>query len=349
MNILEKGKQHLAREHPFVLYKKPNDNSIFGFFQKNTTLYATESYQTSGFIFAPFDDTFPTYIIPKNESDFISEYIEFKDVKINSTTISNNSTEKKEQHIDLVDKAIQTIVNKELTKVVLARIEEVIVSNFDAFESFEKMISLYKNAMVYLWYHPKEGMWLGATPETLVKMKENTFNTIALASTQTYNGTLEVVWGKKEKEEHQIVVDYISEKLQQSEMSISNFKTTPTHTIKAGNLLHLRADISGTINNLNLKSLLKTLHPTPAVCGLPKEQAKEFILKNELIDRGFYTGFLGEVLLDDLTELFVNLRCMKVKSESVNIYVGGGITRGSNSEKEWKETIAKSNTIKNIL
>ena len=90
------------------------------------------------------------------------------------------------------------------------------------------------------------------------------------------------------------------------------------------------------------------MHPTPAVCGFPKKESKDFILKNERYDRAFYTGFLGELNMST-SELYVNLRCMEIEKESIHIYVGGGITKESDPEKEWNETVAKSKTIKGVL
>jgi len=112
------------------------------------------------------------------------------------------------------------------------------------------------------------------------------------------------------------------------------------------------------------------LHPTPAVCGLPKESAKQFILEHEDYNREFYTGFLGELNCETTiaprsgrrnienrayavsrtsTQLYVNLRCMQLKNQQAIIYVGGGITEGSNAESEWEETVSKSLVIKSIL
>src|SRR5690606_16197073 len=125
-----------------------------------------------------------------------------------------------------------------------------------------------------------------------------------------------------------------------------------------------------TTNLLNLKNLIAALHPTPAVCGLPKIEAREFILKNENYDREFYTGFLGEINMPQevrrssnrrnqenqayssivpKTSLFVNLRCMKLTEDSVEIFVGGGITKESIPEAEWEETQNKAGTMKAVL
>jgi len=112
------------------------------------------------------------------------------------------------------------------------------------------------------------------------------------------------------------------------------------------------------------------LHPTPAVCGLPKDAAKQFILKNENYNREFYTGFLGEIniktsisrnsnsrnvennayaAVKTVSNLYVNLRCMQISNQEAIIYVGGGITKDSNVEAEWEETVQKALVIKKVL
>ena len=91
------------------------------------------------------------------------------------------------------------------------------------------------------------------------------------------------------------------------------------------------------------------VHPTPAVCGLPKNEAKVFILENEGYDREFYTGFFGELNLKGSSNLFVNLRCMQVLKNQLALYIGGGITIDSIPEKEWEETIAKSEVMLKVL
>jgi isochorismate synthase len=94
---------------------------------------------------------------------------------------------------------------------------------------------------------------------------------------------------------------------------------------------------------------LQLLHPTPAVCGLPKDKSKAFILDNENYDRTFYTGFLGELNVEDQTDLFVNLRCMEISGSQAHLYMGCGITKESIPEKEWEESCNKSATMKRVL
>jgi isochorismate synthase len=200
---------------------------------------------------------------------------------------------------------------------------------------------------------------MGATPERLLKANNNTFYTMALAGTQKLQGTTEVVWEKKEMEEQQFVTDFILNNLKDltSEVSVSS-----PYTLQAGTLAHIKTDIEGVINeSSSLKQVVSVLHPTPAVCGLPKETAKDFILENEGYDREYYTGFLGELNKEGFnkeelkSDLYVNLRCMQIKIDSnlaktkAHLYMGCGITKDSIPENEWKESVNKSVTMKKIL
>ena len=132
---------------------------------------------------------------------------------------------------------------------------------------------------------------------------------------------------------------------------LDEIKISKVKTVKAGNILHLMTKISGTLKHdpNSLKKIVRTLHPTPAICGLPRDSAKNFILKNEHYNRAFYTGYLGEFNIKYKSDLYVNLRCMQIKGKEAIIYVGGGITKDSIPKSEWEETVNKSKTIKNVL
>ena len=94
---------------------------------------------------------------------------------------------------------------------------------------------------MYCWYHPKVGLWLGATPETLIKKEGRRFSIMALAGTQNYDGTLEVTWKEKEKQEQQFVTDFIEDQLRPL---VETYQISDTETVKAGNLVHLKTMIS---------------------------------------------------------------------------------------------------------
>lgn len=347
-----KVKQQFQQNFPFVIYSKPNINSLSGLFQKNNQLYFTVDFAEKGFVFAPFDDK-QVLLIPERESKLIEiQFIPNPIIKnTNSDTFEDELA--KNNFKNLVQKAIDTIANGSFNKVVLSREELIDLPNFDLVSLFEKLVNFYPTAFTYCWFHPEIGLWMGATPERLLKANGNKFHTVALAGTQLFEHNNPVIWGNKEQVEQQFVTDYILETIKKltSEVEISS-----PYTLKAGNLLHLKTDIKGILNeNASLKQLVLLLHPTPAVCGLPKSSAKDFIIKNEGYNRSFYAGFLGEINKNENleTDLFVNLRCMQIQSESdkieAHLYIGCGITKDSNPENEWQETVNKAMTMKNII
>jgi isochorismate synthase len=207
----------------------------------------------------------------------------------------------------------------------------------------------YPNAYCYLWYHPKVGLWLGATPELLVTQNQLQISTSALAGTAAVTDTTPPNWKNKELKEQQFVTDYIKKILSNQ---VENLLVSDTETIKAGALWHLKTSFSGRLlAKSSLKDIILQLHPTPAVCGTPRENAKNFILAHEGYSRSYYTGYLGELQLAGANQvsLYVNLRCIQMDGNRIMIYVGGGITADSNPEQEWIETQNKSKTMANLL
>ncbi len=332
---------------PFVAYRYPFANTIKASIQKNDTVYYTNDYTEQGFVFAPFDDRKPAILFPLSESEILATTTIGLDKEaitaIGKFNYSPLPEETQLTYQNLIQKSIDFLKTTKVKKVVMSRRQVVDYPSFRLIETFKKVLVTYANALVYIWFHPKIGLWIGATPETLLKVRGTTFTTMALAGTQVYRGKVAVVWQQKEIEEQQFVTDYIVEKL----INVSISKPT---TIRAGSLLHLCTTISGELSQgLTLHKLIRLLHPTPAVCGLPQQEAKKFILENEGYQREFYTGFLGEINIDNTSSLFVNLRCMQVLDGQLTIYIGGGITKDSIPEKEWEETVAKSQILLKAL
>jgi isochorismate synthase len=371
--------EQMEQKFPFVAYRDPGSRSrsTRALLQTYLDVYKTRDLSQSGFIFAPFDDREDAILIPQEKSDFLETvYTETEELAISPGVDYSNSSAvaEKERHIDLVQKGLEAINNGEFQKVVLSRKEILETGEQDAIKLFQRLLKKYPNAYVYLFHHPMVGTWLGATPEVLLEVERNRFKTMALAGTQQFKGTMEVEWGSKEKEEQQIVTDAVLESI---EDSCSNRKLNGPYTSRAGNILHLRTDIIGELSNpeedkqvAGLDKLITAIHPTPAVCGLPKDAAKRFILENENYDREFYTGFLGEINMKQeikrsgnrrntenqaygtqvtRTSLFVNLRCMKLTNDTTELFVGGGITADSDPLAEWEETLNKAGTMKAVI
>jgi len=365
--------KHSKEKLPLVAYKKPKGTVLNGFLQRNAEVYYAETFLESGFVFAPFDSEEKNILFPLEHSEKISASIDldnlnFEIIEDFKSELSTQN-ESKRHHINLVKRAISAINDHSFKKVVLSREVIILRENTNPLELFRILLSLYPDAFVYLWFHPKVGLWMGATPETLLQVKGLNFKTMALAGTASALNTDEVNWDNKNLTEQNMVVNYLKNNLRPI---VDKLNISPPKTVKAGKLFHIQSDLSGLLksDNSNLKSLIESLHPTPAVCGLPKDKAKTFILEQENYKREYYTGFLGELNLTNSksrntnkrnvensaygvvrksTELFVNLRCMKLNKESISIYVGGGITKESNPETEWEETINKSKTMLNVF
>ncbi len=343
-DLLHNIQEQLNANRPFVVYRKPNEVTVRAVFQKDDELHELDNLNQSGFVFAPFDNAKKSILI------HCDQYLEgiLPEVKLDDTVLSSSSVSVEKGHIQLVQKGVDEILRSDLEKVVLSRVEAVPLVETPPLALFQRLLGTYKTAMVYYWHHPKVGTWLGATPETLLYVSGDDFSTMALAGTQKFEGSMSVTWGAKEQEEQQIVTDSIVKHFQSYLETVS---TSETKTAKAGNLLHLKTDIRGMglQSQYTLNDLVNALHPTPAVCGFPKEKAKQFILDNEGYDRGFYTGYLGELHMNGVSDLYVNLRCMKFENGVAHVYVGGGITGDSNPVDEWQETVNKSATMKAVL
>ncbi|MFH6604121.1 isochorismate synthase [Maribacter algicola] len=334
--------QQLSKQLPFVVYRKPKASFISAIFQADPKLNTIRDFSETGFVFAPFDADNPSYFIKTDT--ILKDPTHYETAPIAYKKVENIDSEDKTSYIKLVQKAITETNKGTFEKVVLSR-SIVFKCAVKPLEILQSLIHRYENALCYLWYHPKVGMWMGATPEKLLHAEGNRLTTMSLAGTQKYNGENTPTWGEKERKEQQLVTEYIAAALKEQ---VNNLEISETETVRAGNLRHLRTKLSGTMNH-NLASVIKVLHPTPAVCGMPLAATKKFVMENEGYERKFYTGYLGELNFKKESDLFVNLRCMEFSGGFATIYVGGGITKDSVPQNEWEETVAKSRTMLDVL
>ncbi len=303
---------------------------------------------------------------------FEKQYLQYQEEKIQqvvSTQIHPDfNTEEKNfgrynemLFAEMVSNAITSIENEEVQKVVLSRTKNVTLpDSFEIIEAFQKLCVAYPNAFISLVYLPEyQCFWLGATPEILASMdKDGKFRTMALAGTQSAvnekGETLlvgEIRWSHKEIEEQALVSRYIIECFKK--IRLREYHESGPKTVQAGNLMHLRTDYMVDTQALNFPQLgtvmLELLHPTSAVCGMPKAAALQIIAEQELHEREFYSGFLGPVNMQEESHLFVNLRTMKIMGNEATFYAGCGITEDSNPVKEWYETEMKIETLMNVV
>ncbi len=348
---------------PFVIFKTPGTQNIKLLWQSDIKLHLFDSERSSGFVMAPFSHSQAAYYIPDSQSMEsvcdglalkMTPEISSKASKKNTTFTNNTQSEAAINHQKLVSKAVAKIKSAEFEKVVLAR-EEFVYTDLDPMDLFNKLLTRYEEAFCYWFYHPSIGNWQGATPELLMELNSESIKTIALAGTTQFDPLKDPDWTEKERHEQQLVTKDVFERL--GVLNLSPFKGD-AYSVKAGNLCHLRTDIKASMtSDIQLKDLIESLHPSPAISGLPRNKASLFIQENEGLDRQFYAGYLGMVTqeasakgkTDTKAALYVNLRCMSLEGPQAKIYVGSGITIGSDPHKEWEETVHKTQTMKQVL
>lgn len=227
----------------------------------------------------------------------------------------------------------------------------------DAESLFMEACQLYPRLFVALVYTEPSGMWLMATPEILLKGDGCEMTTMSLAGTQRAEPSRTVAdypvegveWSQKNQEEQQYVTDYITQCVS---AFTGDYSLKGPYTTMAANLYHLRTDIRFSLKSTQqMGDVLEALYPTPAVCGIPKEATRQFILAHEHHPRQYYSGFVGPLQMQGKTHLYVSLRCMHILPDvpACELYAGGGLLKESEMQKEWEETEAKMQTIKRVL
>ncbi len=365
---------------PIAIWKLPNQNEqhlLIGYtFTKNIYPFTEQS----GFAICPFiNSASQSCLIPANcyysslnqslffldEKDSISKkiiaYVKIALLNFNdsSTTLSTTHTidqknkENEAIFTTAVRHAIQEIKKNNYQKIVLSRQFIQPTTSSNPILLFQELSTLYPSTFNSLTYTPEYGTWLGASPELLLSINEkNNLETIALAGTQQKKNEpiTKTRWSKKEIEEQDLVSTYIIDCFKKTE--IKKFEVMGPETSEAGNILHLKTTFSASLqedNHSNINALIQLLHPTPAVCGIPKKEALSFILQHEHYPRKLYSGFLGPVNMNNTSSLFVNLRCMKIENQNIILHAGAGITEESIPENELDETTLKLDTLLRVL
>ena len=309
-----------------------------------------------GFVIAPFSPSSdcPVLLIHPDESRLLA---------ISEERMASSSESKLEENISARDIYAEDFecFHRELEKgtfrkIVLARKATLRTADKDFEKLFMKACRMYPRLFVALVYTPQSGMWLMATPEILLKGEQGKMQTMSLAGTQKAEPSRTIAdypiegveWSPKNREEQQYVTDYIEDCIRAFS---DDYQLKGPYTTMAANLYHLRTDITFLLRDEGkLGDVIHTLYPTPAVCGIPKDEARRFILQNEHQSRKYYSGFVGPISPQGKTHLFVSLRCMNILPEGIcELYAGGGLLKESEMEKEWKETEAKMQTIRRVL
>lgn len=213
---------------------------------------------------------------------------------------------------------------------------------------FQKACKAYPTAFVMLVFTPTSGAWLASTPEMLLVKQGPQWETVALAGTIAMeSAAAPLQWDEKNRHEQALVAQYMRQRLAAFG---HNIQESEPCTVIAGALAHLKTAFRFCLPPQSpLGDLLASLHPTPAVCGMPKEDAYQFILQHEQYQRLYYSGFSGWLNPNGSTGLYVTLRCMRIMAEEIALFAGGGLLAASQLHAEWQETEAKIHTLLSLL
>lgn len=255
----------------------------------------------------------------------------------------STQTTTREEYDNAAKKCIELLAENKLQKIVLSRVIVLPCSHIDWGTFFNMLAKKYPSAFIFLFYTQETGAWAGASPEKLGSFHNSQFKTMALAGTR--NAGIKAEWSKKDIEEQDYVTQYISNLLSSHGISYS---CSEKYSRKAGNVEHLCNDFLAETNYSVAQTIVRQLHPTPALAGIPKAEAIKYIQTTESHNRQYYGGYIGP-FHKDCFDFFVNLRSLNFDSSHMALFVGGGLTKKSNPQTEWNETVEKSKTLLSVL
>lgn len=348
----------IQRKRPFAMYRIPGEETPRFVMQTQGTVRSVSTMEAlngeEGFVIAPFGvneecpivliqpDIFSLQELPPLHTE---EADCPKPTDCEATHPPQPNRLRLKSYTDCFSLFSDALRNQTFDKLVLSRSLTLPKKiSFSPTAAFYKACKQYAHSYVYLCCTPQTGAWLGSTPEIILAGEQGEWSTVALAGTQSLQeGKLPQEWDDKNREEQDFVSSYIRRQL-------LSFGIHPTeegpYPAFAGALAHLKTDFRFTLSdNKQLGTLLTLLHPTPAVCGLPKEEAYQFILRNEGYHRRYYSGFIGWLNPHGRTDLYVNLRCMHIEADALTLYAGAGLLASSELEDEWQETEKKLQTM----
>ncbi len=354
MSIEEIQYECVKRNIPFYCYRLPDTEEVVMGIQRIPVVSFFDGFPEKdtkkGFLIAPFvlpEETPPLFIhedfriTNETPDETLESWIHSVHFEAgNPETVEYAQAQ--DEYLEEVSDLIRLLEESSLSKVVYSRVIALENNRENHFSLFQTLVRNYPQAFVYSFHIPGKAVWMGATPELFLQVRPGLLKTVALAGTRKVSDDS---WNGKEYEEHEYVSKFIRNVL--DDCSLNTRLESSPKSVNAGECVHLQTEFSvqAGLSGSEVVRLMKSLHPTPAVCGYPQKEAMDEILRREKHDRQFYSGFLGPVTAVNHIDLFVNLRCVKMGKKHVEFFVGGGITKDSEPQKEWDETALKAQTV----
>ncbi len=301
----------------------------------------------------------------ENFNDFLEREAELiyklenrlQDSAVDKTIIQDiSSSDNFENWSNKIDSVVAEIKHEKIEKVVIARrVENKILSAINWKNTLDELNNKYPTCTNFL-YKSGKSIFFGSTPEVLIKFSGKAFFTEALAGSimrgenpeQDKLLENELLKNEKNNVEHNAVIDYIQTSVQDFVEKIEIVKNPVVK--KFPNIQHLQTSVTGTLKSKDqVFKIISSLFPTPAVCGIPKEQSLKMIEKTENFDRGLFSGLIGWFNADNYGEFFVTIRSALVKENKLYAYAGCGIVEGSDPKEEFEEAQLKLKPILSLF
>lgn len=326
----------------FVAFREPG-RSTQVFVQRSAELSEPRPGDRS-FLIAPFETGQAPIgcIRPEAEFELGAELPELTGYSVSKDTVLIQGLDRSGYRA-AVENALELIGSGAAEKVVLARTLGADLTGIELSGLFIRACDEHPSALVVLARAGGHGLWLGASPERLLRLEGSQIEVDSLA------GSLPTAsappkpddWGAKERAEQESVTTEVLETLRLA--GLQDLRTTALAVQRAGNVSHLHTRVTGTMLEPDPLRLARMLHPTPAVGGRPRPAALEMIARSEPRGRTLYAGYWG-LLEADRACLHVNIRCMEIAGNEALLHVGAGIIAGSSPERECDEVELKSRT-----
>jgi menaquinone-specific isochorismate synthase len=190
---------------------------------------------------------------------------------------------------------------------------------------------------------------VGASPELLVSRHGDVVRAQPMAGTIRRSPdpvvdarlAASLLASHKDRIEHQITIDMAHDTLLPW-CSYLDAETEPS-VVGVANVHHLATSVQGRLTHPlpSVLELVHALHPTPAVCGDPRDVANELIRRHERMDRGSYAAPVGWVDGDGNGEFAVGIRSAEIVGATARLFAGVGVVADSDPETELEETRVK--------
>jgi menaquinone-specific isochorismate synthase len=248
-----------------------------------------------------------------------------------------------------VARALARIAAGEFGKVVLARAQDLTADRaLHPLRVLNGLRQRFPDCYSFSFSHGTGPSFIGASPERLLRVRQGTLETEALAgSIRRGAGASEdaalattLLRSEKDRREHGQVLEDILARL--APLGIVPEPPGAPQIRRLANVQHLHTPVRGALPaGVHPLDVLAAMHPTPAVGGSPREAAVAAIRALEGFPRGLYAGALGWLNGRDGGEFFVGIRPALVEGARARVYAGAGIVAGSTPEKEFAETELK--------